>query len=389
MDERKRKRSAPSSSSNRKDAPVKKKPRVDSNIVKENILTRDSEFICRMKFRNTLPDIPFDPKLLDYPFDPMRFVKYTTTSLENSYQHVLHTEPDLGINVNLIDPEVFASSFAKEDDQQKTKQILEQEDRDLLDSRKKSQQEQKRKERQRPHVSWLMKTKYISPEVSREAKKISKHDFSAYGLSAGKSRERALSKEEMIYAIEEGFKKAAEVPKHPTNPNITAVEVLPLFPDFERWGNTYTEIVFDNNPHPKRDTETVEENKNIINSAIMKGFTEDNEPFVTYFLPDENAEPETTEEGEKAKYKWVRKYKYVPTGEERKVYCFVWLDDCVYYDQISGKTNLSKIVDKNKANPKVFITTRPMNEEEIQEQQNRNRMLEADNYDVDDDAKSD
>ena len=61
-----------------------------------------------MKFRNNLPDVPFDPKLLAYPFDPERHIRYKTTSLERNYQHALLTEPHLGLAGDLIDPASMA-----------------------------------------------------------------------------------------------------------------------------------------------------------------------------------------------------------------------------------------------------------------------------------------
>ncbi len=63
-----------------------------------------------MKFSNSLPPIPFDPKLLTNPFDSMRFVRYRTTSLETSHQHTLHAEPDLGIPIDLIDPSTYKAT---------------------------------------------------------------------------------------------------------------------------------------------------------------------------------------------------------------------------------------------------------------------------------------
>ena len=36
---------------------------------------RQKDLLCRVKYCNKLPDIPFDPKFLTYPFDPHRFVK--------------------------------------------------------------------------------------------------------------------------------------------------------------------------------------------------------------------------------------------------------------------------------------------------------------------------
>jgi hypothetical protein len=66
-----------------------------------------SKFICPLKFRNSLPDIPFDPKLLEYPFDPDRFVRYQPTSLEKNFKFKIFSEPDLGITIDLIDPTAY------------------------------------------------------------------------------------------------------------------------------------------------------------------------------------------------------------------------------------------------------------------------------------------
>lgn len=59
----------------------------------------EPEFACRLKYRNTLPELPFDPKLRcalpaptpraphpshsTIPLDPMRHVRYRITSIEN------------------------------------------------------------------------------------------------------------------------------------------------------------------------------------------------------------------------------------------------------------------------------------------------------------------
>lgn len=37
-----------------------------------------------------------------------RFVQYKPTSLEKNYKHELLTEVDLGVNIDLIDPDTYA-----------------------------------------------------------------------------------------------------------------------------------------------------------------------------------------------------------------------------------------------------------------------------------------
>jgi RNA polymerase II-associated factor 1 len=66
-----------------------------------------SEFLCKVKYYNNLPDIPLEPKLLRYPFDPSRFYKYAATTLEKNFKHSIHTEPDLGIQIDLIENSVY------------------------------------------------------------------------------------------------------------------------------------------------------------------------------------------------------------------------------------------------------------------------------------------
>ena len=40
---------------------------------------RRTDLICKVKYSNTLPDIPFDPKFITYPFDSQRFISYNST----------------------------------------------------------------------------------------------------------------------------------------------------------------------------------------------------------------------------------------------------------------------------------------------------------------------
>lgn len=61
-----------------------------------------------MKYSNILPDIPSDPKFLAFPFDNKRFVSYKSTSLETNYKHDLLNECDLGVTIDLIDPNTYA-----------------------------------------------------------------------------------------------------------------------------------------------------------------------------------------------------------------------------------------------------------------------------------------
>ena len=64
-------------------------------------------FLTKLKYKNDLPPLPFDPKLLSYPLDPLRFVRYARTSLEGQIKTELLTEPDMGIPIDLVDLERY------------------------------------------------------------------------------------------------------------------------------------------------------------------------------------------------------------------------------------------------------------------------------------------
>lgn len=125
-----------------------------------------SELICRVKFNNNLPDFPFDPKFITYPFDSNRFVEYKPTSLEKNHKHDLLTEHDLGVNIDLIDPDLYAipaeyqitgnATLPIEDD----KLIEEETGHACVKDLQRSRQHNK-------VVPWLKKTEYISTEFNR------------------------------------------------------------------------------------------------------------------------------------------------------------------------------------------------------------------------------
>ena len=58
--------------------------------------------------QNDLPEPPFDCKFVAAPFVQLsRFAEYKKTSLEVKWHHELLTEPDLGVHVDLIDPDTY------------------------------------------------------------------------------------------------------------------------------------------------------------------------------------------------------------------------------------------------------------------------------------------
>ena len=206
---------APTIHSSQKDGRNKRNPR------RQNLL-------CQFKYTNTLPEVPFDPKPITYPFDSNRFVQYNPTSLERGYKFDIHTEHDLGIAIDLVDPDAYNvdpnAQFPIEDEY-----LLEDEAATSLDS--------KRSQSHRKNVSWLRKTEYISTEYHRMAQGANKQEAKVgYHLMKKKNTDEVLYKDRdsQVKAINSTFEGATlPITEHYSKPNVIPVQILPIFPDFE------------------------------------------------------------------------------------------------------------------------------------------------------------
>ncbi len=65
---------------------------------------KKSEFVCQSKFRNNLPNPPLGPYFVKIPSQIESYVPYEASSLERSYKWKLHSEKNLGVKIDIIDP---------------------------------------------------------------------------------------------------------------------------------------------------------------------------------------------------------------------------------------------------------------------------------------------
>ena len=209
---------------------------------------RKSELVCRVKYCNTLPDIPFDPKFLSYPFESTRFVSYKPTSLERSYKYDLLTEHDLGITVDLVLPDTYQVANDEE-------VILDPKDEKLLEEDFGSQTDRKRSERHSRIISWMRRPDYISTEQTRYQPTTIEKVEANIGYTIRKKmnvdEELYMDRESQIEAIEKTFKDA-EIPinNHYSKPHVHPVEVLPIMPDYDMWKYPCAQVIFDSDPAP-------------------------------------------------------------------------------------------------------------------------------------------
>jgi len=108
----------------------------------------------------------------------------------------------------------------------------------------------------RPMVTWLRPTQYISSEVNKQGQSTQTPVEAKMGLSVMSDptfrRDVDASPAAQIHAIEKTFTDIRKTDfaalKHPTNKSLTVKEVFPFVPDFEHWGEEYSIVNFPEDP---------------------------------------------------------------------------------------------------------------------------------------------
>ncbi|KAK9273417.1 hypothetical protein L1049_018227 [Liquidambar formosana] len=321
----------------------------------ENRLKKPTTFLCKMKFRNELPDPSAQLKLMSLKKDKDQYTKYTITSLEKNHKPELYVEPDLGIPLDLLDLSVYnppseIPPLAPEDEE------LLRDDEEVTPVKKDGI---RRKERPTDKgVSWLVKTQYISP-LSNEAAKQSLTEKQAKELRERKGGRNILenfnNRERKIQEIEASFEACKSRPVHATNSKLEPVEILPLFPDFDRYEDQFVLAAFDSaptadsEPFSKMDKSLrdVHESRAIMKSFVAKGSdTAKPEKFLAYMVPSpDELSKDMYDEQEEISYSWVREYHWDVRGEDADdptTYFVVFDDGEARYSPLPTKLVLRK-----------------------------------------------
>ncbi|KAM7542287.1 hypothetical protein Aperf_G00000016948 [Anoplocephala perfoliata] len=310
---------------------------------------RQETVLCRVKYHNNLPELPFDPKFLAYPFESSRFVQYAATSLERNHKHELLCQSNVGVDVDLIDPEAFKidrNGPLHPDDEK----LLEDDDPNA---------DNDRRSRHRRSVAWMRKTEYLSTEHYNKFNKSEKIETKlGHNVKQRFSEEIVYrDKDSQIRAIESTFTAAKKpITNHYSKRDVRAVEVLPVLPDFVLWKYPCAQVIFDDDP--TRSSEHPEE----VNEAVIRGMVDNiGDHFVVYFLPTEETKEQRRRDAENhvaysedvlyeydqaREYNWNVKNKTMANYEES--YFFVFRDASeeypagVFYNELETRVRLSK-----------------------------------------------
>ncbi|XP_020600141.1 protein PAF1 homolog [Phalaenopsis equestris] len=293
----------------------------------ENRLKKPTTFICKMKFRNELPDPTAQPKLLVMNTNKDRYTKYTITSLEKIYKPKLYPETDLGIPLDLLDISVYnrpavCPPLAPEDEE-----LL----RDAEVETPVKQGGIRKKDRPTEKgVSWLVNTEYIS-SFSLDTAKTSMSEKQAKEMRQSREGrnqflENLNSREKQIQAIEESFKASNLPPVHQTNRSLKPVKIMPLLPDFERYDDRFVMASFDGAPTADaemynkldRSIRDAHESQAIMKSFVVNGSDPSkSEKFLAFMAPaPDELSKDMYDENEDISYCWVREYHWDVRGDD-------------------------------------------------------------------------
>ncbi len=191
----------------------------------ENLLKKPTDFICKVKFFNTLPEIPSEPKLLNISLPVETLGEYRSTSLQRDFRHDLIVRSDLGLDIDMIDPEEYV--LPREPGR------LAKEDEALLNAEKetvaKSAAVGKRK--QPLQVPWLRKSEFITAVFDENLYNQSQNKKTVVP-EKNREKERQETLQRNVAAIKLSFTVAnnGTVPVHPRNKDLKPVLVQPILP---------------------------------------------------------------------------------------------------------------------------------------------------------------
>lgn len=208
-----------------------------------------TEHIERTRYPNPLPPPPYPPKFLSIPTEPSRYADPTVFGQRLASAHPLPVvvDSEAGMPLNLSDfPQACYTDQeleANDDVFPKLEPGVEIDDEDaflLSDLLGKvlptanGTSTDAAQTNDRGGVTWLRRTEYISAEQQKRRRE----------EMANKSRGEVIdaSREAQIARIEESFaisNSPIESLRHPTKPNLQAVDEYSLLPDADTWATQY------------------------------------------------------------------------------------------------------------------------------------------------------
>ncbi|VDK57336.1 unnamed protein product [Cylicostephanus goldi] len=224
------------------------------------------------------------------------------------YKYEVQCEMDIGLNLDLIDPNTYKVDSHAEIQ-------LNEKDAILLEDEDSNSKQIKRSAQHSKVVPWMRKTQYISSEFNRFGVAADRQEIKVgYHLTKNKENLNLFrDRQSQIDSIKKSFEDVSaklfvfvllpnshnfivilpvslllqsKVPvrKHFDKKGVTAIEEVPILPDFELWKYPFALVQFDADPAPANYSADICES--MVTQSHIKGMQDDDgEQFVAYFVP--------------------------------------------------------------------------------------------------------
>lgn len=340
----------------------------------ENRLKRETPFIAHIRFKNDLPEIPCDPKLIISSLETDKLSAFGLTEMEKAMRPELVTGPEPGC-ISLVDIQRYAHPWNQHDK-------MDQEDQLLVDLANNSKPVLGKD----TQLSWLLRTKYMQAHDGTNPAALQQ-------ASAASAREE-LDADTVLQRIEEMFEASKRPPVHPRDPTLAPVEVLPVLPDLDLWTQVFHTTTCDTDLITRMDApgRGPAELEYLLEHTLLKPYAVkqpngDKQDIMALVVP-ERCPPEeelaaaqcAAVEGD---YRWVREFNFKHAtpggggmgGGANVAYCFMLRNGEATYVPVARHLPLSKRRRQDSADipvpSKITVRRREISEEEMAENKRR------------------
>ncbi|KAF7728496.1 RNA polymerase-associated factor [Apophysomyces ossiformis] len=259
-----------------------------------------TDFICRVRYRNTLPPIPFAPKLLAIPALTEKHVRCESTSnLADRTLYSLHTDPAFAVPFDNAVVEYINEMETNHEEATRIVEEIAEEDKILLTSPPEENKE--KRPSTKPNVTWLRRSEYIAADtrtstVRREAME---HQFAMSGRKATFNYQDYITREGQVKGVEDTFRQPDLGSLWHPKTKAKAKRIIPLLPDMMCWENIYTIGQFNQDPSDdrrqtkrRRQESKDPQQTEAVDRGILRPIANPHDPsdnYLIWFLPDEDA----------------------------------------------------------------------------------------------------
>lgn len=305
------------------------------------------------RYKTSLPPPIGHPKLLEVPLPPDYLTRYMGAELET--QRHWHLQPESGfiVPIDIWDPNAYKPNIEEKERGDEDSDLLA-----MIYQRRRNASDVIDHKLNKSHYFSMNKVSWtLNPDIMTNTTRVREFKCKSEGVRevdtkfADKSVIEDLMKRKesllSVDAIQQSFKDIDNL-KHPTKPELTVVEALPIFPDDRILENSYSHMSFDWPPmkeaiklsflQERSDQECHEATKN----SMLRVSENHGKDWYSLYTPDQEKGTELDQELE-----WTSEYHLKYQGKADFSHFFVRVDNEIVWGQVHTRTKLGRVETEN------------------------------------------